>query len=314
MSLNASLSRGPVLLFGGSGQIGRALSPQLKAQGALVIAPERHQLDVADLFAVRHFLAVHQPAFIINAAAYTAVDRAETEPVLADAVNRAFPALLAEYAAQQQCRLLHYSSDYVYGDDGGATLDEQRPYQPQSIYAKSKALADQAVLAAYPAALILRTSWVYAAQGENFMCTMLRLLREKPQLQVVADQVGAPTPAALVAQVSLRLLTSSVSGVLNLASRGSCSWYQFARAIQELAIQQGVSGLCCQHISAIPSSAWPAAARRPLNSRLNVTALELLLGEPLPDWQSGLQQTFQQWLLLQAKVGTSSTPEAFQEF
>lgn len=291
---------GPWLLLGRSGQIGSALLPLLKAAGYLVVAPSRLELDLRDLSAVANYLRDLQPAGIINAAAYTAVDRAESEPALAWTLNAELPALLAAYATQQQIRLLHYSSDYVYGDDSGQWLHEQQGLAPQSVYARSKAAGDQAVLAANADMLILRTSWVYAADGHNFLCTMLRLMRQQTQLQVVADQVGAPTPAALVAAVSLRLLAAPVSGVLNLASRGSCSWYQFAKAILELAQQYGVNGLCCQHISAIPSSAWPAAARRPLNSRLNVAVLEQLLGEPLPDWQQGLQQTLQQWLALQA--------------
>lgn len=298
------------LLLGGSGQIGRALQPLLKAAGYQVVAPSRLELDLSDLRAVAGYLARTQPAGIINAAAYTAVDRAESEPALAWTLNAELPALLAAYAAQHHIRLLHYSSDYVYGDDSGHWLNEQQPPAPQSVYARSKAAADQAVFAANANVLILRTSWVYAADGHNFLCTMLRLMRQQSQLQVVDDQIGAPTPAALVADVSLRLLTAPVRGVLNLASRGSCSWYQFAAAILDLASQQGVSGLCCQHISAIPSMAWPAPARRPLNSRLNVAALEQLLGEQLPDWQQGLQQTFQQWLLLQAKVDTSSASGA----
>lgn len=290
---------GPWLLLGSSGQIGSALLPLLKAGGYEVVAPSRAELDLSDLSAVATYLAALQPAGIINAAAYTAVDRAESEAALAFALNAELPALLAQYAAQHNIRLLHYSSDYVYGDDSGQWLDEQQPLAPQSVYARSKAAGDQAVLEAQAGALILRTSWIYAAQGHNFLCTMLRLMRQQSQLQVVSDQIGAPTPATLIARISLQLLPQPVYGVLNLASRGLCSWYQFAEAILELARQQGVNGLCCQHISAIPSSAWPAPARRPLNSRLNVAAVEQLLGEPLPDWQQGLQQTFQQWLALQ---------------
>lgn len=290
---------GPWLLLGSSGQIGSALMPLLKAGGYEVVAPSRAELDLSDLSAVATYLAALQPAGIINAAAYTAVDRAESEAALAFALNAELPALLAQYAAQHNIRLLHYSSDYVYGDDSGQWLDEQQPLAPQSVYARSKAAGDQAVLEAQAGALILRTSWIYAAQGHNFLCTMLRLMRQQSQLQVVSDQIGAPTPATLIARISLQLLPQPVYGVLNLASRGLCSWYQFAGAILDLARQTGVSGLCCQHISAIPSSAWPAPARRPLNSRLNVAAVEQLLGEPLPDWQQGLQQTFQQWLALQ---------------
>lgn len=290
---------GPWLLLGGSGQIGCALLPLLKTGGYEVVAPSRAELDLSELSAVTTYLAALRPAGIINAAAYTAVDMAESEPALAFVLNAELPALFAQYAAQHNIRLLHYSSDYVYGDDSGQWLDEQQPLAPQSVYARSKAAGDQAVLEAQAGALILRTSWIYAAQGHNFFCTMLRLMRQQSQLQVVVDQVGAPTPATLIARVSLQLLFQPVSGVLNLASRGHCSWYQFAEAILELARQLGVNGLCCQHISAIPSSAWPAPARRPLNSRLNVAAVEQQLCESLPDWQQGLQQTFQQWLALQ---------------
>lgn len=305
------------LLLGGSGQIGNALLPLLTAAGFQVVAPTRAELDLTDAATVSGYLGDLQPLGIINAAAYTAVDRAETEPALAFALNATLPALLAQYSAQHQIRFVHYSSDYVYGDDGTRLLHELLPLAPQSVYAQSKAAADQAVLAADPAALVLRTSWVYAATGQNFMRTMLQLFRQKSQLQVVADQIGAPTPASLVAEVSLQLLLQPVSGVLNLASRGYCSWQQFALAILVLAEQHGVSGLCCQQIEPIPAAAWPAAARRPLNSRLDLTALERQLGQPLPDWQQGLAYTFAHWLRLQPElhsIHTTEQPESLCNF
>jgi dTDP-4-dehydrorhamnose reductase len=155
------------------------------------------------------------------------------------------------------------------------------------------------VLQAAPQALILRTSWVYAATGQNFMRTMLGLFRQRSELQVVADQFGAPTPAAWVAATTLQLLMFGQSGVLNLSANGHCSWYQFAQAILTLARQHQVPGLQCQHIAAIATSAWPAPARRPLNSRLDLTAVQQICNQPMPDWQQGLQQTFLAWLALQ---------------
>jgi dTDP-4-dehydrorhamnose reductase len=147
--------------------------------------------------------------------------------------------------------------------------------------------------------LILRISWVYAATGHNFMRTMLGLFQQKTALQVVSDQFGAPTPAAWVAASTLRLLEVGHSGVLNVAANGHCSWYQFAQAILVLARQHQVPGLQCQHITAIATSAWPAPAHRPLNSRLDLSAVEQICLQPMPDWQQGLQQTFQAWRALQ---------------
>jgi len=299
MSAALTLHAGPILLLGASGQIGSALFALLRAAGCQVHAPTRSTLDLLDLPAITQYLAQIKPVLIINAAGYTAVDRAESEPELALKLNYLVPQLLAEYAAAAQIRLVHYSSDYVYGDDGDALLGETRPLAPQSIYARSKAQADAAVLQAAPQALILRTSWVYAATGQNFMRTMLGLFRQRSELQVVADQFGAPTPAAWVAATTLQLLRFGQSGVLNLSANGHCSWYQFAQAILTLARQHQLPGLQCQHIIAIPAHAWPAAARRPLNSRLDLTAVQQICNQPMPDWQQGLQQTFLAWLAMQ---------------
>lgn len=298
---------GPWLLLGGSGQIGSALLKLMLNTGYQVIAPSRAVLDLNSLDAVACYLDAIQPCGIINAAAYTNVDGAESELELVCRLNVELPKLLAQFSAQHQIRLLHFSSEYVYGDDGHSLLSESSPLSPRGVYAQSKAEADEAVLAIYPTALILRTSWVYAAQGQNFMLTILALIRQKSHLQVVADQTGAPTPAALVAAISMQVLSASICGIFNVASNGACSWYQFALAILALAKQHGLQGICCQHIEAIPSSAWLAAARRPLNSRLDLALIEQHLRHRLPDWQQGLQSTFEEWLMLHSNTSVAAT-------
>lgn len=298
---------GPWLLLGGRGQIGSALFQLLKMAGYQVVAPSRSDLDLNNLNSVSLYLDALKPCGIINAAAYTNVDRAESAPVLVWRVNVELPRLLAQYSSQHQIRLLHFSSEYVYGDNGNSLLSESHPLSPQGVYAQSKAEADEAVLAIYPAALILRTSWVYAARGQNFMLTILALMQQKAHLQVVADQIGAPTPAALVAAVSMQVLSQPVCGVLNVASHGVCSWYEFALAILALAKQHELKGICCQHIEAIPSSAWLSVTRRPLNSRLDLALIEQHLGQRLPDWQQGLQSVFEEWLMLHSNTSVAAT-------
>ncbi|SDI96877.1 dTDP-4-dehydrorhamnose reductase [Vreelandella titanicae] len=295
-----------ILITGGNGQVGFELQRQFSLFGN-VLAPTRHELDLTDANAVDAYLAEHQPALILNAGAYTAVDKAESEPAQAKRLNAELPAQLAEYAAKHNIPLVHYSTDYVYPGDGETPWQEDSPTAPLSVYGQTKLEGDQAVTQSGCQHLIFRTSWVYAARGNNFMKTMLRLGRERDALSIVNDQIGAPTPARLIAQVTALAFTPHdspltphdspltphiPSGIYHLAPRGETSWHGFASEIfkqaqalgEELAIQSGT-------VSGIPTVEFPTPAQRPLNSRMRLTKLEAALGVTLPVWQHQLALT-----------------------
>ncbi|MEE2001535.1 dTDP-4-dehydrorhamnose reductase [Alkalimonas sp. MEB108] len=280
-----------LLITGSKGQVGTELKQQL-AEIAELLTPSRAELDLANASAVHAYLAQHQPQAIINAAAYTAVDLAETEQKAALAVNAKLPELLARYCAHSGAYLLHYSTDYVYPGTGTEPWQEDSPTAPLNYYGHSKLQGDLAVLAQCPSAVIFRTSWVYSDHGKNFRNTIIRLAKEKTELSIVADQIGAPTPASLIAAISVQTLQRYqqgqpiAGGVYHLAPRSYCSWYDFAKIIVQQAEQQGQSlTLNASAIHPIPSSAYPTPAKRPLNSRLCVDKLERALGIRLPLWQ-----------------------------
>jgi dTDP-4-dehydrorhamnose reductase len=288
-----------IFITGSNGQVGFELQRQFSLFGN-VLAPTRHELDLTDGNAVDAYLAEHQPALILNAGAYTAVDKAESEPAQARRLNAELPAQLAEYAAKHNIPLVHYSTDYVYPGDGETPWQEDSPTAPLSVYGQTKLEGDQAVTQSGCQHLIFRTSWVYAARGNNFMKTMLRLGRERDALSIVNDQIGAPTPARLIAQVTALAFTPHnspltphiPSGIYHLAPRGETSWHGFASEIfkqaqvlgEELAIQSGT-------VSGIPTVEFPTPAQRPLNSRMSLTKLEAALGVTLPVWQHQLALT-----------------------
>ncbi|SEA30162.1 dTDP-4-dehydrorhamnose reductase [Alkalimonas amylolytica] len=280
-----------LLLTGSSGQVGTELKQQLAGQAGLLM-PSRAELDLADEAAVQAYLKQHQPQVILNAAAYTAVDLAETEQAAALALNAQLPALLARYCAKSGAYLLHYSTDYVYPGTGSEPWQEDSPTGPLNYYGQTKLQGDLAVLAQCPAALIFRTSWVYSVHGKNFRNTILRLAKQQAELRIVADQIGAPTAASLIAAISLQALQRfqqgqpMTGGVYHLAPRGYGSWYDFAQAIVKQAMKQGEAlVLLPEAIQPIPSSDYPTPAQRPLNSRLCVDKLERALGIRLPEWQ-----------------------------
>ena len=190
-----------IFITGGNGQVGFELQRQFAPFGT-ILAPTRQELDLTNADAVEAYLAKHQPGLILNAAAYTAVDKAESEPQQAKRLNAELPAQLAEYAAKQGIPLVHYSTDYVYPGNGETPWQEDSPTGPLSVYGQTKLEGDEAVVNSGASHLIFRTSWVYAARGNNFMKTMLRLGREREALSIVNDQIGAPTPARLIAQVT----------------------------------------------------------------------------------------------------------------
>ncbi|MBS4154778.1 dTDP-4-dehydrorhamnose reductase [Cobetia sp. MC34] len=293
----SSNSFGRILILGGNGQVGFELQRSFAPFGE-VRAPRRNEVDASDLDAVAAFIEAYQPGLILNAAAWTAVDKAEAERDGAMRLNAELPALLAEKASALNATLVHYSSDYVYPGDGEQFWREDSPTAPLSVYGESKLAGDEAVLASGCRHLVFRTSWVYAARGNNFMKTMLKLGRERDTLNIVNDQIGAPTPARLIAQLTCEALRQNIaSGLYHLAPQGTASWHGFAQAIFRMAIEQGETlAIDPETLGGIPTVDYPTPAARPLNSRLTLSKLEEALNCVLPSWDSQLSLTLKEHL------------------
>ncbi len=287
-----------ILLTGPHGQLGRALQPLLTRLGT-VMALDRARLDLTDADALRHAVRHHPPQLIVNAAAYTAVDRAEQETHLAMAVNATAPGVLAEEAERLGIPLIHYSTDYVFdGAQPGARKESDEP-RPINTYGLSKWHGEQAVLATKATALVFRTSWVYGLQGQNFLNTMLRLGQEREQLQVVNDQIGAPTWTHSLAEATVRILSGALStfpddplrgleslrphtGLFHMTNGGNTTWYEFAKSIFALRSE------CRARLVPITSDQWPSPARRPANSLLDNGKLWEHFHIALPHWHEAL--------------------------
>ena len=302
-----------LLLTGATGQLGHVLKTRLRACGE-VIAPERAQLDLADGNAIRTLIDSLQPDLIVNAAAYTAEDLAETDVHAACAINAAAPAVLAQQAQQRKIGLIHFSTDYVFDGSGDQARDEQAAPNPLNVYGLSKLAGEQAIARYCEHHWIFRTSWVYGAHGGNFLKTILRLAQERDSMNVVADQIGAPTSTATIADVLLQLLhrteptdseqtstaqvlerMASTRGIYHLSAHGETSWHHYAQTIVNMltALQQPLK-LSAGAINAVPSAAYPTAAKRPLNSRLCVDKLEQGFGLHLPAWDTAVAQCIEQ--------------------
>ncbi len=293
-----------IFITGGNGQVGFELQRQFALFGT-ILAPARQELDLTNAEAVDVYLEKHQPDLILNAAAYTAVDKAESEPEQAKRLNAELPAQLAGYVVKQGIPLVHYSTDYVYPGNGESPWQEDSPTGPLSVYGQTKLEGDKAVLESGASHLIFRTSWVYAARGNNFMKTMLRLGREREALSIVNDQIGAPTPARLIAQVTALAFTMQgppltiniPSGVYHLAPRGKTSWHGFANEIFNQAREAGEAlAITPESTAGIPTAEYPTPAQRPLNSRMALGKLESTLGITMPTWQSQLGLTLREYL------------------
>jgi len=280
-----------ILLLGRHGQVARELQLTLAGAGELIVLGH-DQLDLAAPAQIRRQVRALKPQLIINAAAHTAVDQAESEPELAFALNATAPGVLAEEAAALGVPLLHYSTDYVFDGSQSAPYDEDDAPNPLSVYGRSKLAGEQAIRAVGGAHLILRTSWVYSLHGRNFLLTMQRLLQERDELRVVDDQIGAPTWAGSIATATAQLVErwragrAGPWGTYHLCAAGETSWFGFAGAIAERLREQGKP---CARLLPIPSSAYPTPARRPLNSRLSCARLHADWGVQLPDWRSALR-------------------------
>jgi dTDP-4-dehydrorhamnose reductase len=249
----------------------------------------RDDINILDAVSLASVLNRFQPEGIINASAYTAVDKAESDQSNAYAINQTAVANLATYAKQHHCHLVHVSTDYVFGGDKGSPYQVDDSYDPQGVYGASKAAGEKALLDIYPqASCILRTSWVYASHGNNFVKTMLRLMAEKPELGVIDDQIGSPTWAKDLAKACIYAIKNQVSGVHHWTDNGVASWYDFAVAIQSLALEKGLLTLAIP-IKPIPSSAYPTPAKRPHYSVLDKSTLVSEFSELVPQyWRKAL--------------------------
>lgn len=284
-----------ILLLGKDGQVGWELQRALAPLGD-VIAFDRAGADLADGASLRALVRRTMPEAIVNAAAYTAVDKAEGEPEVARSINAAAPAMLADEAARSGAWLVQYSSDYVFDGSGSVPWREDDPTGPLSVYGRTKLDGEEAIRASGCHHLILRTSWVYGARGGNFARTMLRLAQERDSLRVIADQYGAPTGAELLADVTAHMLRSAqrhpeLGGTYHAAPQGETSWHGYATLVLRLAREAGAAlKVAPEAVEAIPTSAYPTPAARPLNSRLDTSRLCQRFGLALPAWQSGVER------------------------
>ncbi|BAZ22462.1 dTDP-4-dehydrorhamnose reductase [Kalymmatonema gypsitolerans NIES-4073] len=291
-----------ILLTGSTGQVGWELQRTLMTIGEVI--PVGRELSSSGLFidlsqpdTIRHVIREVQPDLIVNPAAYTAVDKAESEPELAMAVNGTAPGVIAEEAKHLGAGIVHYSTDYVFNGNHTTPYTEQDEPEPQNIYGKTKLAGEKALQAVGVPYLILRTSWVYSLRGKNFLLTMLKLAREREEIRVVADQVGAPTWSRMIAESTAQILSHgtqdligflrSNSGIYNLTATGQTSWYGFAKAIFELDSKRNEHKL--KKLVAIPSEQYPTPAKRPAYSSLDTQKIFSTFKLALPSWQRNLE-------------------------
>ena len=289
-----------ILLFGGNGQVGWELRRSLAPLGQVVAVDSRTPGPLHGDFSQPERLAATvrevAPDAIVNAAAHTAVDKAEAEPERAHAINAEAPGVLAREAAARGAWLVHYGTDYVFDGSGSAPWTEDSPTGPLSVYGRSKLEGERLIRASGCRHLILRTSWVYAARGGNFAKTMLRLAAERDRLTVIDDQIGAPTGADLLADVTAHALRAArrepaLGGTYHAAAAGETSWHGYARHVLEFARAAGRPlKVAADAIDAVPTSAFPTPARRPSNSRLDTAKLRAAFELALPPWQHGVDR------------------------
>lgn len=288
-----------ILVTGKRGQVGHALQQAL-SNAHDVLALDREEMDLSQPEQIRYVIAKTRPALIINPAAYTAVDKAESEPEMAHAINALAPKVIAEEAAKLGAGLIHFSTDYVYQGNKASPYIETDDVNPLSVYGKTKLAGEQAIQAVGLPHLILRTSWVYGAHGKNFLKTILRLSAERDHLKIVSDQWGAPTSSTAIAHAVSQLLThwtmsdQTQSGIYHFTNAGSTSWYGFAKAILQAyasqTVQCGLPALKIGSDAIIPitTAEYPTPAARPANSRLDNTKLHNTFGVDLPAWETSL--------------------------
>ena len=284
-----------IMILGAGGQLGREFR-YLHQHKEWDWEPHfftRAELDLSNTAVLEQTITDLAPQVIINAAAYTAVDRAESEPELAFHINAEAPGQLAEICAQRNIFLIHFSTDYVYHNNLSRPLREDDPLHPQSVYARSKLAGEQAIRKVLPESMIFRTSWVYSSFGHNFVKTMLRLGKERQELRIVNDQVGNPTWARDLAQAVLWILEgnpgdlSKLSGIYNYSNEGACSWYESAKAI----FREAHLGVV---VHPIPTSEYPTPARRPPYSVLDKTKFQMTFQQSIPAWEESLKRCIEE--------------------
>jgi dTDP-4-dehydrorhamnose reductase len=303
-----------ILLIGANGQVGRELNRMLPPLGD-VTSLGRRQLDLSNADEVRNVIRALRPALIVNAAAYTAVDKAESEQTLSQAINAEAPAVMAREAKKIGASLIHYSTDYVFDGSKTSPYTEEDPTNPQNVYGKTKLEGDLAIQESGVPYLIFRVAWVYSTEGRNFLLTILRLATQREELRIVNDQFGAPTTSKEIAKATTLILSqireagndpfslSGVSGIYHMTAGGETTWFDFAEAIVERAVTYKASTtwfaaatnarpLIARTIIAIPTSEYPTPARRPSHSVLSSERLGRRFSVQLPDWQTQLHSVF----------------------
>lgn len=290
-----------ILLLGKNGQVGFELDRSLQPLGQ-VYALDRHSNadglcgDVANFDAMTHAFDQIRPDIVVNGAAYTAVDKAETDTVQAELINHLAVKHLAELAKQHQALLIHYSTDYVFDGTGETAWTEEDSTGPINVYGQTKRQGELALEQSGANFINLRTSWVYGTHGNNFIKTMLKLGASRETLGIIADQIGSPTGASLIADITAQIIrqyqlnpTSIEMGHYHLAARGECSWYDYAKFIFDVAREMGAD-LKVKQVNAIGTADYPTPAKRPHNSRLNTSKLQCNFSLHLPHWQQGVRQ------------------------
>ena len=284
--MEANDSRPLVLVTGANGQLGKELQQlEKKWPSFRFLFLSREDLPIHHFELVRNFFKASMPSVLINCAAYTAVDKAEQEPLLARQVNAEAVGVLAAVCAANQCRFIHISTDYVFDGTATSPYKEQDLTAPQSVYGQTKLEGERQALLANPQTLIIRTSWVYSSFGKNFVKTIIRLLQDKPQISVVQDQLGSPTFAADLANAILQIISSNnwIPGIYNYSNSGIISWYQFAQEIGKLV---GSS----TPIKGISTAEYPTPAKRPAWSVLDTSKIVSTYGVTIKDWKESLGQ------------------------
>lgn len=303
-----------ILLIGTTGQVGRELNRMLPRIGE-VTPLDRQRLDLTKPEEIRNAIRTSRPAFIVNAAAYTAVDKAESDQAVARVINAEAPAVMAEEAKKTGASLIHYSTDYVFDGTKTTPYDEDDPANPQNVYGKTKLEGERAIEASDAAHLIFRTAWVYAAQGRNFLLTILRLATQREELKIVRDQIGAPTLSREIARATTKILAqicdrergpislADVSGIYHMTAGGETTWYDFTNAILEEAAKIPKTSswfaaatsnlpLITRRVIPIPTSEYPTPAQRPAYSVLSNARLNGTFSVKLPEWRKQLHSLF----------------------
>ena len=284
-----------ILITGKDGQVGYALNQQLKNEKSIeTVATSRNELDITEQVAVNSFVREFCPDIIINCAAYTAVDQAEQEPILANRINCDGPKHLAIAAKETGAQLIHLSTDYVFDGTSATPYTEETEANPQSVYGKTKLAGEKAIADNLDKHIIIRTAWVFGEHGANFVKTMLRLALDRDELSIVADQLGCPTYAADIAQTLIRIAKTisskpvDVYGIYNYAGVPHTNWYEFAEAIFTEAVKQNVLPKAPK-VNAITTAEYPTPAKRPANSRLECKKIESVFNIQPAYWQNGLK-------------------------